>query len=100
MSMDQAATPTMAAEHSQRAQEERVQILVVEDEPLIRMNMVEMLEEMGHAVWEASTAEEAIDILARTSLDILLTDVGLPGMSGIELAGQVRNPGSAMRCTC
>jgi len=90
MSMDQAATPTMAAEHSQRAQEERVQILVVEDEPLIRMNMVEMLEEMGHAVWEASTAEEAIDILARTSLDILLTDVGLPGMSGIELAGQVR----------
>jgi signal transduction histidine kinase/DNA-binding response OmpR family regulator len=90
VSIDPIGTPMMVAKSSHPALDERVRILVVEDEPLIRMATVEMLEELGHNVSEASTAEEALEVLAQRSVDVLLTDVGLPGMSGIDLARQVR----------
>ncbi len=67
-----------------------VRILVVEDEPLILMATVDMLSELGHFPLEAGSAEEAMDIMQKESVDVLLTDVGLPGMSGSDLARQVR----------
>jgi len=63
-----------------------LRILVVEDEPLILMSTMDMLETMGHLVFEAVNAEEALSILEREAIDVLLTDQGLPGMSGAELA--------------
>ncbi len=68
-----------------------VRILVVEDEPLILMSTVDMLTELGHSVQEAGSAEEAIVILEKETIDVLLTDVGLPSMSGFDLAAQVRD---------
>ncbi|WP_320197946.1 response regulator [Agrobacterium sp. rho-13.3] len=68
-----------------------VRILVVEDEPLILMSTVDMLTHLGHSVQEAGSAEEALRILEKETVDILLTDVGLPGMSGSDLARQVRD---------
>lgn len=73
-------------------------ILVVEDEVLIRMDLVETLEELGHSVAEAGSAEEAIDVSTHGDFDILLTDMGLPRMSGEDLARLLRErkPGLAV----
>lgn len=65
-------------------------VLIVEDEPLILMSTVDMVEELGHTVHEANSAEDALSVLEANRIDMLLTDVGLPGMSGIELARHVR----------
>jgi response regulator RpfG family c-di-GMP phosphodiesterase len=55
-------------------------VLVVDDEPLVRMIMVEQLEELGYAVLEADDAPSALRILESSkAINLLVTDVGLPG---------------------
>lgn len=67
-------------------------VLLVDDEPLIRMVTAEHLEELGYVVIEAGDARAAIKVLETESvIDILLTDVGLPnGMNGRQLADIAR----------
>lgn len=67
-------------------------LLVVEDDGIVRMLMVEVLEDLGYKVIEAEDATSALAILndSATPLDLLMTDVGLPDMSGQELAGKAR----------
>ena len=65
-------------------------VLIVEDEPLILMSTVDMVSDLGHVVHEAVSAEEALAVMEAERIDILLTDVGLPGMTGTELAQKVR----------
>jgi CheY-like chemotaxis protein len=64
-------------------------VLLVEDDDLIRLTTTEMLSDIGCKVREASTAQEALKILDEGTMDILLTDVGLPGVSGLQLAREV-----------
>lgn len=63
-------------------------ILLVEDDDVVRMLTTEVLQEFGYQVLGAADAEEALDTLGSsdTRFDLLLTDVGLPGMSGPDLA--------------
>ncbi|HEX3674282.1 MAG TPA: response regulator [Rhizomicrobium sp.] len=69
----------------------RRKILVVEDEALIRMTTVDMVEEIGLAYAEAGDAPSALKLLdADAEIDILLTDLGLPGMNGAELVAEAR----------
>lgn len=72
-------------------------ILVVEDDELIRSMTCEMLRTLGHEVLEAPDAPTALDILASNRVDILLTDVGLPRVSGTVLARQARARSSNLR---
>ena len=72
-------------------------VLVVEDEPLILMSTVDMVEELGYSVLEAGSAESALSILGAEKVDVLLTDVGLPGLSGIDLARIVNESWPEMR---
>ena len=67
--------------------------LVVEDELLIRLCAVTTMEEAGFVVLEATTADEAIEILERRSdISVVFTDVHMPGsMDGLKLAHAVRN---------
>jgi CheY-like chemotaxis protein len=67
-------------------------ILVVDDEPLVRMVAVEVLEELGYEVLEAGDGPTGLHILkARPDIDLLITDVGLPnGMNGRQLADAIR----------
>ncbi len=61
-------------------------ILFVEDDPTLRMLTGEVMMELGHQVVASETAEEALEALGQQPFDVLLTDVGLAGMSGIDLA--------------
>ncbi|MGA7437502.1 MAG: response regulator, partial [Luteibacter sp.] len=67
-----------------------LRVLVVEDDALIRMSIAEMLESRGHAVFEAGDGNEAIRVHEGQEIDVLLADVGLPGMSGVEVAARMR----------
>jgi CheY-like chemotaxis protein len=67
-----------------------ITMLLVEDDDLIRWNTGELLQEMGHRVVEAADGKTALGILATTAIDILITDVGLPDISGEVLATQAR----------
>ena len=67
-------------------------VLVVEDEPLLRMMAVDLVEDAGLVAVEARNADEAIEILeARTDIRIVFTDIDMPGsMDGLKLAIAVR----------
>lgn len=65
-------------------------VLLVEDDALIRMDAADMLRELGHEVVEAEYGPDAVAVLQERQIDVLVTDVGLPGMSGIELADHAR----------
>jgi two-component system, response regulator PdtaR len=68
-------------------------VLVVEDEPFVRMQAVVIIEEAGYGVVEASSADEAIAILvAREDIGVVVTDIEMPGsMDGIKLARAIRD---------
>ncbi|WP_235919321.1 response regulator [Aureimonas psammosilenae] len=65
-------------------------VLFVEDDSLIRMNSADMLQEAGHVVIEAGSAEDALVALEAAPIEVLVTDVNLPGMSGPQLAEKAR----------
>ena len=67
-------------------------ILIVEDEPLIRMGIVPVIEDAGFTVFEAGNADEAIKLLERhEEISVIFTDVNMPGsMDGLKLAHYVR----------
>jgi signal transduction histidine kinase/DNA-binding response OmpR family regulator len=68
----------------------RLRVLVVEDDALIRMSIAEMLESRGHTVFEAGDGNEALRVHENEPIDVLLADVGLPGMNGVEVAERMR----------
>lgn len=67
-------------------------ILVVEDDAIVRMLIVDVLEELEFTVVEAADAEEALKKVEDTLqvIDLMMTDVGLPDMDGKQLATKVR----------
>ncbi|RJF99136.1 response regulator transcription factor [Noviherbaspirillum saxi] len=67
-----------------------VHILLVDDHPLVRDGLRARLETIPHfsVVAEAGNAEEALEIAAREAIDLVLMDINLSGMNGIELTGR------------
>jgi CheY-like chemotaxis protein len=84
-------TPDLSLGDAPRAQGGEV-ILLIDDEPLVRLIGSEQLEELGYQVLEASDGSSALRILqANRTIDLLITDVGLPGgMNGRQLADVAR----------
>lgn len=70
-----------------------ITVIVVEDETLVRLDIVMSLENEGFVVLEASNADEAIDILdAHSEIRLIFTDIDMPGsMDGLKLAAAVRD---------
>jgi CheY-like chemotaxis protein len=68
-------------------------ILVVEDEPLIRLGLAELAEEWGYRALEASNADEALTVISREpDVGVVITDVDMPGsMDGLGLAHLIRD---------
>jgi PAS domain S-box-containing protein len=67
-----------------------LRVLFVEDDELVRVSTAELLRTFGLDVAEAQDAEQAMRMLNDGTFDVLLTDVGLAGASGIELALDAR----------
>jgi DNA-binding NtrC family response regulator len=69
-----------------------VTVIVVEDEPIMRMDIAMSLQDAGFIVLEASNADEAIALLnAHSEIRLMFTDIDMPGsMDGLKLAKAVR----------
>ena len=80
------------ADHDKRT------ILVVEDEAVIQLLVVDILNDLGFATLEAKDADSAISLLkSADSIDLLITDIGLPGMNGWDLARLARQATPALK---
>jgi DNA-binding NtrC family response regulator len=72
-------------------------VLVVDDEPLIRMTLADCLADEGYTVLEASNVLEAVAVLGRHRIDALITDVDMPGaLNGFDLANLVVSYGAGV----
>ncbi len=67
------------------------QILVVDDEPSVRESVAMLLTSVGYDVVEAENGVSALSQLNRTVPDLIVTDLNMPQMSGIELISHVRS---------
>jgi CheY-like chemotaxis protein len=66
-------------------------VLVVDDRPLNRHLVSTVLAHYGHQTLEASDGAEALALLRRQHPDLVLTDVGIAGMGGYQLARAIRS---------
>lgn len=75
-----------------------LRVLVVDDHPVVRQGTRMILENAGlEVVGEADSAERALELAAAAGPDVVLADVRLPGMSGIDLTAELRRAHPAVR---
>jgi CheY-like chemotaxis protein len=86
-----ATPPAPKADAPRRDRPDRQRrVLVVEDEVVLRLSTVDMLERLNCSVAAVGSGEQALEVLSKDpSFDLMLTDLGLPGMSGETLAAEV-----------
>ena len=65
-------------------------ILLVEDEKLLRRSVKFNLEQANYTVTTASNAEDALELIKRNSFDLILMDIGLPGIDGLDALRQIK----------
>lgn len=73
------------------------QILLAEDDETLRRFLAQALSRAGHAVSDFSAGDEAFECLAGKDFDLLLTDIVMPGMDGIELAKRAADIAPGMK---
>jgi CheY-like chemotaxis protein len=84
-----AKAPTIST--SKETTSQALRILAVDDDALVLANTATMLQELGHAVVEAASGKQALSILRSDSLDVVVTDYAMPGMTGEELAEAIKH---------
>jgi signal transduction histidine kinase/ActR/RegA family two-component response regulator len=84
--------PPRAASSTERAQ----RVLLVDDQAEVRDSVGEMLRALGHTVTVAPDGNAALAVALRTPLDVVITDLGMPGMNGIDVARRLRAIASGM----
>jgi two-component system, cell cycle response regulator len=67
-----------------------VHILIVDDDHAIRESMHEFVQMAGYAAYATASAEDALHLLKSNSIDVVITDIMLPGMDGLELTDRIR----------
>ncbi len=65
-------------------------ILVVDDEGAIRYSISKTLQRLGYQVHTAETGEEALEMMQRQEYDVVLTDIRMPGLTGVELLARIK----------
>ncbi len=68
-----------------------LKILWVDDDQLIRDIVIDILDALGHEGEIASSGEKALEILENKKFDLIITDIGMPGMNGWELAEKINS---------
>jgi PAS domain S-box-containing protein len=90
--MPAVATARPAASQRESARPGHARVLLVEDQPDVRAGLLRWLRDAGYSVLEAETGEQALELadVPGAPLDVVATDVVLPGMDGIELIARLR----------
>ena len=60
-------------------------LLIIDDEPLMRLSMMDALKAVGYEVRSAATGQDGLALLRKEPFDLVITDLRLPGASGLEL---------------
>jgi DNA-binding response OmpR family regulator len=66
-------------------------VLVVDDETAIRYSVSKTLQRVGYQVQEAASGEDALDLMKRSTFDVVLTDIRMPGLDGVELVRRIKD---------
>src|SRR5215468_12583720 len=66
------------------------QLLLVEDDNAMREMLESLFRQEGYVVSEASSASAALELVRQTDFDVVLSDIKMPGKSGLELVGELR----------
>jgi PAS domain S-box-containing protein len=82
--------PAAAVENPRRPGPVSLRILLAEDDPINSLLVRELLRRRGHRVREVETGETAIAAMSEERFDLLLTDIHMPGLSGVETAKRIR----------
>lgn len=70
--------------------EDTAYVLVVDDEGANRYSVSKTLQRVGYVVSEAASGEEALELIQKQHFDVILTDIRMPGIDGVELLRQVK----------
>jgi CheY-like chemotaxis protein len=95
--------PSAAEEIAKSQKEEnaaatRMRVLAVDDDPLVLLNTLAMLEELGHDPVEASSGANALNILSQDqTFDLVVTDQAMPHMTGMQLVEIIREKWPQLR---
>ena len=74
----------------ERAAVAPARLLIVDDERLARANLARALERAGHEAAQAGSGEEGLRILAEQDFDVVITDIAMPGMNGMEVLQAIK----------
>jgi DNA-binding NtrC family response regulator len=78
------------SDDSTRVMHRPLNVLLVDDEPAVRRALGRMLSADGHNVLKAEDATVALELLGREQVDVVVADIDMPGMNGVELVAQIR----------
>ena len=67
-----------------------LKILIIDDEPLVRSLLKQVLEKSGHSVVEAGNGQEGIRCFRENNFDLVITDHGMPVMNGLDAAFRIK----------
>jgi two-component system sensor histidine kinase/response regulator len=92
-------TSTLVTRHWMRDGRRSLRVLVVDDSPTSRFLMTRMLDRRGHSTEFACDGAEAVDVYERDTFDVVLMDIMMPGVDGLEAARLIRakDAGSSQR---
>jgi signal transduction histidine kinase len=94
---NQAAEGADAPKAPQRVDAKRLDILVIEDNDDVADMLAAWLEELGHSVRVARTGRSGLDLVLATKPEVVLCDIGLPEMDGVEVCQRVREQAREFR---
>ena len=72
-------------------------ILLVDDDDLVLKGAQRVLQRAGHEVWESNSPKTALNMLEHVSVDVVITDVYMPGMNGVEFVRRMGGRQSGKR---
>jgi len=84
------AKPVTSAQNHAASPGDGLSILLAEDNPINMMLIRELLRRRGHRVTEVTTGNDAVKAMATGRFDLLLTDIHMPGMDGVEATQAIR----------
>jgi CheY-like chemotaxis protein len=98
--LPRASPPALRVEHAGRdtpLPRGAETVLVADDEQQVRSAVHAVLEQLGYRVREAATGGQALEVATDASIDLLLADVAMPGLGGVQLWERLREKGAAPR---